>query len=101
MRAVPYPLAVLSLRAVRRRRAAFRAPSAHEQRATVVRVADRLFIVLPDRDRVMLVRPADGSIAAAILFLGQVNDVVSPAPGLLCLIVASRVALVELAEDLS
>jgi len=29
------------------------------------------------------------------------NDVVSPAPGLLCLIVASCVALVELADDLS
>jgi hypothetical protein len=74
--------------------------SAHGQRATVVRVADRRFLVLPDRDRVLLVRPEDGSIAAAIPFLGQVNDVVSPAPGLLCLIVAARVALIELAEDL-
>jgi hypothetical protein len=29
------------------------------------------------------------------------NDAVSPAPGLLCLIVAARVALIEPAEDLS
>ncbi|MEU9283434.1 hypothetical protein AB0D57_01575 [Streptomyces sp. NPDC048275] len=77
------------------------AAGAHEQRATVVRVADRRFLALPDRDRVLLVRPEDGAIAAAIPFLGQVNDVVSPAPGLLCLIVAARVALVELADDLS
>jgi hypothetical protein len=72
-----------------------------QQRAAVVSVADRHFLALPDQDLVMLVRPADGSIAAAIPFLGQVNDVTSPAPGRLCLIVAARVVLVELADTLS
>ncbi|MEU8819448.1 hypothetical protein [Actinoplanes sp. NPDC048796] len=72
----------------------------YRQRATVVRVADGHFLVLADRDRVLLIRPADGSIATAIPFVGPVNDVISPAPGRLCLIASARVVLVELADTL-
>jgi hypothetical protein len=71
------------------------APGTHRQRAAVVSVRGRRLFALPDRDRVLLVRPESGEVAAAIPFLGQVNDVMSPAPGLLCLIVAARVVMVE------
>lgn len=76
------------------------APSAYEQRAAVIQVGDRRLFALPDKDRVLLVRPEDGSVVVAIPFLGQVNDVMSPAPGLLCLIVAARVVMVEVSSSL-
>ncbi len=65
--------------------------------ATAVMCGGRSYAAVADEDQLLLIRPADGSVALRIPFVGRVWDAVTTGPGRLCVVAGGRLVHVQIA----
>jgi WD40 repeat protein len=68
---------------------------------TVVTLAGEMLFALGWENKVVLVRPEDGTVLAKIPVVGAVHDISAPEPGSMCLVAANRVIWIDLRDTLT